>query len=171
MKQTYCHRIDLCGIKRAHQTFDVVVQRDQNLSLCGHAFAHCKRTVARDQQIRFLKINVILGITPLVSDLQNVAKTFCRDRGHPCAAPLDQSVCCKRGAVNKSSHLLRPTPRSRHHARHALQSPVRRIEMRGQYFGGSEDVILSGHQYGVRKGSTDIDSQTQSVVLHGFVPV
>ena len=160
MHQADCYGLGATGRKLSGQPSNrLLIKRLQLLPARIHPPADGKGAPARNDQIGFDEIDLILAVAALIGDLENIAKPLARHRGHDSPAPLDQSIGGQCRAMDEAGD-LRPVCTCRgQHMFGPRKRPKGRVFRSGRCFGGGKDMPLPINQDRIGEGTANIDSK------------
>ena len=140
--------------ERAHGCF---VQREANRAVRVDALGHGEAQAAGRQRLRLVDAEIVLVVAALGRDIEHVAEAIGGDQRGLGAAPLDDGVGRKRGAMNEDVDVAdmgtRVSENETHPVEHRLLGPLRRR----QHLAGF--ARLAHVQHDIRERAADIDGK------------
>jgi hypothetical protein len=139
---------------RSRRPYLVLVERDEDLTLVGHALGDLEPETPRHERLRLL-VQQVVEVGPVgLLDLEHVSKTARRDQGGRRAGPFGQGVDDHGRAVSEK----RDTRQLRL-AEH-IHHPVLEAGGCGRALGQADSARLLVQVHEIREGSADVDSRS-----------
>ena len=141
------------------------VEGQQFLPLRADAPFDCKAILTRDQRLRQAQIEIILLEAAFGAHLDDIAKTVCRHKGRARAAPFDQSIGGKRGAMNDNVEIGGANARIAGHNGNAVEDRLFGRAVIGQNLRGIERAFAFERDVG--EGAADISAKADGLAHTG----
>ena len=164
------HALDALGSEhsgqRPHRAF---VERQADPAMHIHAFGHGETDRPRHQRLGLLDAEIVLVVAALVGDIEDVAEALRGDQGRPCAAPFDDGIGGKRGAVDEYTDIAETLARITKDEAYPVENRLLRALRRRQQL--ARDPTAPLFQNHVRERAADVDGNTQIVDHLGYRPL